>query len=192
MKLNPDVGSLLSKTMQRKHHWSTSENSDTLKHTPSRPELHRTREFRQQASCDVVLYLEAEVSELQEVNVWESFVPTIADSKLQSSRTCRAGMIRLIMECHEDAVPSHATQLTATLVGVAMSTLAGEHNPGSVPTLSHSHAHDDAGQPFQVEGREDAAKQIQLISSRTQLAHTRLCDMRDKESTTLRTMQNEI
>ena len=69
-------------------------------------------------------------------------VPTIADSKLQSvrSRTCKTDMIRLIMECHEEAVSSQATQLTATVVGVAMSTLAGEHNPRSVTTMQVSRA----------------------------------------------------
>ena len=34
------------------------------------------------------------------------------------------------MECHEEAVSSQAIQLTATLVGVAMSAFEGEHNPG--------------------------------------------------------------
>ena len=60
-------------------------------------------------------------------------VPTIADSKLQSmrSRTYKTDMIRLIMECHEEALSSQATQLTATVVEVAMSTLADEHNPRS-------------------------------------------------------------
>ena len=51
------------------------------------------------------------------------------------------------MESREEAVLSRATQLTATLVGVAMSAFAGAHNPGSVPTLSHSRAHDGASLP---------------------------------------------
>ena len=37
------------------------------------------------------------------------------------NRTCRAEMIRLIKECHEEGEPPHATLLTETLVGVAMS-----------------------------------------------------------------------
>ena len=86
------------------------------------------------------------------------------------------------MECHEEAVSSQATQLTATVVGVAMCTLAGEHKPRNCA--------DDADQPFQVEGREDAAKQ--LTSSRTHLTQTRLCDTRREESATLQMTQTEM
>ena len=68
--------------------------------------------------------LEIEVRELQVVNVWESHLaqrlPTRSCNRY--SRTCRAEMIRLITECHEEAVPPQAALLTETLVGVAMGT----------------------------------------------------------------------
>ena len=56
-------------------------------------------------------------------------------------------MIRLIMMCHEEAVPPQATLLTETLVWVAMSTFGWTQCRISV---------DDADQPFQVAGSSGA------------------------------------
>ena len=87
------------------------------------------------------------------------------------------------MECHEEAVSSQATQLTATVVGVAMSTLAGEQNPGSVPTVSHNGV-GLATMQFSLsrwKAEEMRQKQRKLTSSRTQLTQTRLCDTRRED-----------
>ena len=75
------------------------------------------------------------------------------------SRACILEMIRLIMVCHEEAVPPQATQLTETLVGVAMSNLGRTQ-----PRISA----EDADQPFQVAGSSHAGKkQTQLTSCTT-------------------------
>ena len=109
-------------------------------------------------NCEVILGHIPARQEVQEVKVWESLRPAIADGKLQSPDAAgtmsnamwfligdrvekdtggeclgdppsqrlptrssgRTEMIRLIMECHEEAVFPQATQLTVTLVGVAM------------------------------------------------------------------------
>ena len=90
-----------------------------LGHTSAKTELHRIRGSRhhEQKRCG---------SGLESYRRRKSgipSVPTIAD-------TYRADTNRLIMECHEGAVPSH--NKTTALVGVAMR----EHNPGRVSTLS--------------------------------------------------------
>ena len=91
-----------------------------------------------------------------------------------------------------------AIPLTATLVRVAMSAFEGEHNPGRVPTQTKG----DELLAMQVSLfrwkaipalREEAAKANKAhLFQNTTGSDTAVWHEKDKESTTLRTMQSEI
>ena len=92
--------------------------------------------------------LEAELRDIQVANAWSHTVPTIVTRSCNRySRTCRAEMIRLIMECHEGAEPPQATLLIETPVEVPMSTFGRTQLRISA---------DDADQPFLVAGSSRA------------------------------------
>ena len=82
-----------------------------------------------------------------------------------------------------------AIQLTATLVGVAMSAPEGEHNPGRVPTVGKMqvfHVEDDS----RVEGRCGKSKHSSPRSDYNWLRQG--CVAReDKESATLRGIRSK-
>ena len=139
-----------------------------LGHTSAKTELHRIRGSRhhEQKRCG---------SGLESYRRRKSgipAVPTIAD-------TCRADTNRLIMECHEGAVPSH--NKTTALVGVGVR----EHNPGRVSTLSQK-ASSRQCRSVVPSGR-------QKWCGETVTAHLIQNTTRESgESATLQTMQNEM